>query len=164
MGEKVITGCADNARETGNKGNLMALIGMTVGGGLTGLMHGMLGLSAVFAGNGLSRDVLCKLALSAFLLVSGVLFVTSRRLTRPLMVSLLLQIPLVSSPFIGYRFFAGLMVVVYFVDGNIGAIDRAGAEFWFEYRPETAPLGVGVNLVALILLVLLLRNQAIQYE
>ena len=29
MGDKVIPGRADNARETGNKGNLMALIGMT---------------------------------------------------------------------------------------------------------------------------------------
>jgi hypothetical protein len=147
----------------------IALIVLTCGGGVTGVMNALIGLAPVVAGNGLSRAIVCKSAgfvvLSAIVLVSGVLFLNSRRFTRLLTVSLLLQVPLVSSPFVTYHFYAGLRVILLlFVNGAFGANAGAGAEFWFEYRQETAPFGVGLNLLALIMLILLIRNQIIQYE
>ena len=103
-------------------------------------------------------------ALSAFVLASGILFLHSRRFTRLLMLALLLQVPLVTSPLVAYDFFAGLRVLLFLVNGNLGASVNPGAGFSFACRLETAPFGLGINLVALVLLVLLVRNQTLQYE
>ena len=139
MLEEDITSFSTSPRESGKPRSYrefvgptwlrMTLIAMTLGGGMMGVLSAMLRL-VVAVTNGLPRNAVATaagfLALSAFVLTQRALFFHSRRFTRPLMLSLLLQIPVVSSAFIVYDFFAGLQVLLAFLGGSVAASASAG--------------------------------------
>ena len=136
----------------------LTLITMTVGGGFTGValtlqtLLGLLGRQPLnfVLGAGI-------LALYVFVTVSGLLFVQNLRRTGPLVVSIALQVPWVSSPLIAYRFAAGFQVSAAFIGGRFNGGVRLGSDFQINVLQQL-PWGAGANIFALIVLVLLVRS------
>jgi cytochrome b561 len=96
------------------------------------------------------------LALFTFVTVSGLLFVHNPRRTRPLVVATAIQVPWFSSPFVAYKFAAGFQVTVVFIGGRFNGGFQLGSDFQFNLLQQL-PWGVGFNVFALVILVLLLR-------
>jgi hypothetical protein len=138
----------------------LTLIVMTVGGGFSGFART---LEALFDSSGASTlNLLFKvvfLGLYAFVAASGLLFVQDPTRTGTLRAALAIQIPFISSPFIVYKFAAGLAAFLSFgsPEGEntglyIGWELRLGS-FWSFYLQQDKPLRIGVNLAALAILV-----------
>ena len=93
-----------------------------------------------------------------FIIVSGLLFVQDARKTRPLMVALAIQIPWLSTPVLVYRLAAGLHLTVGFIgtSGNLSLTSKflLGSTWEFALGRDDN-VGLGVNLVALLLVMLL---------
>lgn len=98
------------------------------------------------------------LALFAFITTSGLVFVHNPQRTELLMISTALQIPWVSSPLLAYRLAAGFQVSVALIGGRLNGGFRLGSDFQINVL-QRLPWGVGVNLFALLLLVLLVRSR-----
>ncbi len=137
----------------------LTLITVTVGGGFTGVA---ITFQSFLAPQNPAPAffnlliILAFLALFAFITVSGLIFVHSPEKTTPLIVSLALQIPWVSSPIIRYKVAAGFQISVALIGGRVGGGFRLGTDFEF-YLFRGLPWGVGINFFALALLILLLR-------
>jgi len=140
----------------------LTLIVMTVGGGFSGFART---LEALFDSSGESPlNQLVKvvfLGLYAFVAASGLLFVQQPTRTGALRAALAIQIPFLSSSFIAYKFAAGLAAFLSFGSPErestgfyVGWEVRLGS-FWIFYLQRDQPLRIGVNLVALAILVLL---------
>jgi len=73
-----------------------------------------------------------------------------------------LQVPLISSPFITYRFCSGLQATVAIIQPGLrwGWDWRLGSEWQFVIH-SSAPWGVGINLVALAIVFLLNSRLAV---
>jgi hypothetical protein len=135
----------------------LLLITLTVGGGFTGLA---LSLQPMFEGK-ISEPALKVLLLAfagayVFVIVSGLLLVINPRRTWPVMIALLLQVPVFSSPIIAYRFSAGFHVTVSIIGGNLSAGFQLGSHWQFNLF-QNVPWGIGINLFALCLLVVVAR-------
>ena len=137
----------------------LTLITMMVGGGFTGLVVTLQALirsqdqpPAYFVLMG------AFLALYAFVTVSGLLFVENPKKTGPLLLAIALQIPWISSPFITYRFAAGAQVSLGFIGGKVVGGVRLGSD-WEFYFLSRIHWGLGVNLFAVLILILLLRSR-----
>jgi hypothetical protein len=135
----------------------LTLITATVGGGWTGVaitLQSLLGRrdqAAVYY-----VLMVAFLAVFAFITISGLVFVLHPERTTPLVLALALQIPLVSSPIVAYRLAAGFQVSVGFLDGRFSGGFRLGTDFQINFF-QRLPWGVGINLFALVFLVLLVR-------
>lgn len=105
-----------------------------------------------------AQHVLIVFILALFILVtvSGLVFVHNPRHTALMVVSLALQVPLLSSPIMAYRLAAGCQVFVGFVGGRVTGGFTVGSECVISVMQQL-PCGVGVNVCALVLLILLLR-------
>lgn len=145
----------------------LLLVLISVGGGFAGV--------AVMAGafvtvTGATRWIaVVGGLLYAFIAASGLIFVHDSRRTGPLLVGMALQVPWVSSPVFVYQLFAGCGVGVGIVADNIGT-----PSLWIRINTETtyigsmaelrlfesAPWRLGVNLVALVLLILVWRARS----
>ena len=144
----------------------LLLVTVTVGGGFTGIVltSNLLGSG----GHGAMQIVIVLLfmALYAFVTVSGLLLVLDESRTRPVLTALALQIPWVSSPVMVYQFASGLHAAITL--GTPEDTDRIGIHLgWnflfgthFQFRVGTyqeTPLALGVNAVAVALVIFLLR-------
>lgn len=98
------------------------------------------------------------LALYAFVTISGLLFAQNPRRTPPLLVALVLQIPWISSPLIAYQFTAGFHATVGLIGGSLIADFWLGSGWQLNLFREL-PWGIGINLFALLMLVLLGRSR-----
>jgi hypothetical protein len=136
----------------------LTLVTLTVGGGFAGFAA-TLQLLLKLDGHGLVSFALAAgfLALYAFVTASGLLFVRDQRQTVPLLVAFALQIPWVSSPIFGYRFAAGFQATIGFMGGALSAAFRLGSD-WQCNLLQNRPWGIGVNLLALFITVLLARE------
>jgi hypothetical protein len=138
----------------------LTIITMTVGGGFSGvaLTSQVLVHSTVQWPNNLV--IATFLALYAFVLVSGLLFVQNPRNTRLIIGALAIQIPCILSPIAVYRFASGGSIVLGIgtAQGTSGVkLDAGfGSNFAFELLKDRG-WSFGVNLVALAILVVLLR-------
>ena len=130
----------------------LTLVTMTVGGGFTGVV---VGSEAPFTPAAKTPAfvvfAVVTFLLYLFVLIAGLLFVYDARRTTPLVVALGLQIPVISSPLVAYRFGAGLYAAVGYATTGFFLRIRFGADFQlFLLRP--LPAGLGVNLTAVVLL------------
>ena len=132
---------------------------LTVGGGFTGFVVITQFLPSLHQGPRGAAQVTIGVAfalLYVFVLLAGLLFVHNPRRTLPVIVAVALQVPVVSSPLVSYRFSAGAHATVWAVGGRIGAAVRLGSDFQFTIL-QPQPWGLGVNLFALVLMALILR-------
>ena len=73
------------------------------------------------------------------------------------LVNLALQIPVLGTPFLSYFFNAGLALRVWISSDGPGAFVFLGSQFHIDFAPQASGVLIGVNVVAVILLVLLIR-------
>ena len=140
----------------------LTIITMTVGGGFSGvaLTSQVLVHSTVLWPNNLV--IATFLALYAFVLVSGLLFVQNPKNSRLIIVALAIQVPCLLSPKVVYRFASGGSIVLGIgtAQGTSGVKLDAdagfGSNFAFELLKDRR-WSLGVNMVALAILVVLLR-------
>ena len=143
----------------------LILVVFTVGGGFT-LITGA--TDVLFRTNPMSLTAVMLLgfmmASGAFIMASGLVLVRDPRCTRLAQIALALQIPWVSSPLFAFRLFCG--VGLYAVVGLEPPEDvvRVGDHFGWRFQLgayssvgfwENHPWSLGINLVALFLLVAL---------
>lgn len=139
---------------------------MTVGGGFSGFVAN---LQFLFESSHLEPGTFflsfVALGLYGFVILSGLIFVQDSKRLSPLVAAFVLQIPSISAPAIVYRFTAGLdAIVAVAVKGplafNLGFDLRLGAR-WQLSLSQQGPWSVGVNVVALFLVILLCKaNQS----
>lgn len=143
----------------------LLLVLMTVGGGFTGVSV----TSNLFDSSNKNGSVavvitLIFMALYAFVVAAGLLFVYDSRRVGPMLVAFALQIPWVSLPVFEYRFAAGLNAAMAFgpprvAQDALSMIDLSGhLETAFQFRFGTVqegPWRIGINLAAALLYVLL---------
>jgi hypothetical protein len=134
----------------------LTLVTVTVGGGFTGVA---ITLQALISQQQPQAYVLFLsfLLLFAFVTASGLIFVHNPQKTTLLIPAIALQIPWVTSPLIAYKFAVGFQVSVALIGGRFVGGFRLGSDFQINFLQQL-PWGVGVNLFALALLVLLLRE------
>lgn len=132
----------------------LLLVTMNVGGGFTGIAVGVQGL---FSSPNHRIAHLAELFLFTFVTLSGLVFVHDPRRSGPLLVAVALQIPWVSSPLIVYQLISGFAVNVAVIAGSFRwSVTWLGSEADLTSL-HGAPWGVGVNLLALVVFVLLYR-------
>lgn len=132
------------------------LLVLAIGGGFTGIVavvrdiiHVKIGFIGLIFALGFA-------GLYIFTIASGLLFADNPRCTLPLMISLIFQIPPVSSPMLSYDFGARFWFTVGFVNGHFAA-DRQLGSVWFASFLQNQPWGIGINLFAVLVLVMLVR-------
>jgi len=148
----------------------LTLITLMVGGGFTGAADTSLALFSPQV-EGPALVVICGtfVLLYLFVLITGLLLAHDRQRIMPLVVALALQIPVISSPIIAFRFGAGLVLPVGLGESGFFWWIRFGADWQFNLL-QRLPWGVGINLVPIALLAALvwsgrrrpLHNQPLQ--
>lgn len=140
----------------------LALIALTVGGGFTGFALTLQYLLALQAQQPIYfLTAFAFLALYAFVTLSGLLFVHNPQRTLPLFIAVGLQIPWISSPLLAYRFTAGLQATVGLTGGTFAWRLGLGSD-WHCSVFQKLPWGAGVNLIAVLMLVLLAHSHVRQ--
>jgi hypothetical protein len=134
----------------------MVLI-LTIGGGFTGLALIVQGIFQLQ-----TRQLSYLFLYTPFVIlygstiVSGLLFADNPKNTILLKIALIAQIPWFSSPVLAYSFGAGLRITAGILGDHLNASFRIGSDFQISYF-QGLPWGIGVNVFALAVLVLLLR-------
>ncbi len=141
----------------------LALITMSVGGGFTGVAVILQSLLSPHS-EPVAYHVLMIgfLTLYVFVTISGLVFVQNPKRTGPLIVALALQIPWISSPIIAYKFVAGFQVSAAFIGSEFNGGFRLGSDFQINVFQQL-PWGVGINIFALAMLILLARSVGTAY-
>jgi len=127
------------------------LITLSVGGGFTGMtvIAQMLGMGQFQL---LSQSVIAGLffCLYAFVVWSGLVLVKNPRKIWPIMIALIIQVPVISSPLISYRFFSGAQIMAGLLGFKLNASANFGSSFFlgFFYGP---PWGLCINILPLVL-------------
>jgi hypothetical protein len=144
---------------------------VTVGGGFDGIVKVAEDIYALKSHSASDLVPLILFAvLYAFTVSAGLLFADDAKHTRPLVISLILQVPTFWSRFLSYRFAAGFELLftlarsapIARTDGtattgfSIGPSFRFGSDYWLYFSGDWR-LGCGLNLFALGILVLLRR-------
>lgn len=136
----------------------LTLITMTVGGGFTGAALTLqLLLSPQVIGLALVAVCVALVLLNVFVLISGLLFVQNPLRITPLVVALAAQVPVISSPIVAFHFGAGLYGSVALTEAGPFCLVRLGSEWQVNFL-QSLPWGLGINLVAALLLVALHRS------
>lgn len=144
----------------------LILITMTVGGGFAGFC---VGVQTFFRSSNHSAYVIAlfgvMMAFQLFVTVSGLIFVQHPRETRPLFAALLIQVPWFSCSWFLYKFTSGfdLLVGIIYPKGAEALTLRwnglnIGGESQFSLG-HNDPLILGLNLWAILMLVLLHRSK-----
>lgn len=133
------------------------LLTLMIGGGFTGLVTTVEAWCQLHNFRWIDF-LLCGLfaVLYALTIVSGLLFADNHERTFPMMISLILQTPWVSSPVLTYIFSAGFRVTVGIVNGRINAGLHFGSD-WQLCLFQDRPWGICVNLFAVAMLALLVK-------
>jgi hypothetical protein len=143
----------------------LTLITMTVGAGFTGVALSLQAL--ITSPNRGTKNLLLAtlmLVLYTYVMAAGLVFAHSPRRTGPLFAALAMQAPWISSSLLLYKFAAGFEAFVranYSQDAGVLTLNFDG--FFFGSRSTVAilqqnPLGLGVNLWAAVLLILLWKS------
>lgn len=136
-----------------------ALIISQVGGGFTGIV---ITLDYLFNSRNTPLPVLFIsmgfIVLYAFVTIAGALFALDERRTWPLRTALWLQIPWISSSIMAWRFTSGLSITVTLIGGGLSMNFWLGSIWQFNLF-EKLPPGVGINLFAMLMLLLLRRTR-----
>lgn len=142
---------------------------VTVGGGFEGIVNVAEEIYALKSHTAHDLVPLVVFAvLYAFTISAGLLFADDAKRTRPLIISLILQVPTFWSPFLSYRFAAGFELLftlarsapIARTDGtatsgvSFGPSFRFGSDYWLYFSGDWR-LGCGLNLFALGILILL---------
>jgi len=136
----------------------LTLITLTVGGGFTGFSVTLQQLFKPQSQEPVYFILLVVfLALYAFVTASGLVLVQNPRRTGPLFIAIAMQIPWVCSPLISYRFTSGFHVTIGLIGGSFGGGFHFGSD-WQCSVFQQIPWGIGVNLFAVLVLVLLARS------
>ncbi len=136
----------------------LTLITVTVGGGFSGFTATLQQLSSLQSQPPASSILMVGfLGLYALVTISGLLFVQDQRRTVPLIIALAIQIPWVSSPLFAYRFSAAFHLTIGLIGGKLNGGFRLGSD-WQCSLFQKLPWGVGVNLFALLVVLLLART------
>ncbi|HEX8323680.1 MAG TPA: hypothetical protein VF595_07170 [Tepidisphaeraceae bacterium] len=126
----------------------LALVTLSIGGGFMGMTltagilfrHGTEPVAELLIG-------LIFLALYGLLILSGLILVQNRQNLKPLAAAFLLQVPVISSPAMTYRFSGGIYTPLLFGVNGVKWFIWAGAEWYFSIlRP--APVAFGFNVFA----------------
>jgi hypothetical protein len=130
----------------------LTLITLTVGGGFTGVV---VSSQALFSPQvkGPALILMCSVfvTLYVFVLAAGLLLAHNPQRVMPVVAALALQIPVVSSPLVSYRFASGLVAAVGLGENGSFWLIRFGADWQFNLL-QPLPWGVGLNLVPVVLL------------
>ncbi len=136
----------------------LLLVTMTVGGGFTGVVlvsQLILSPQAQNAGNFI---ILLFFFFSyLFILISGLIFVQHSQKTGLLFAALVIQIPVIHTPIISYQLTCGLSFIPSITSNGFNFNIRMGNTF-FLYFLKGPPWGVGINMVAFILLLILIQH------
>jgi len=142
----------------------LTLVTMSVGGGFTGFVGNFLIPSSYYHNPRILLPLFVFAPLYAFITISGLMFVLHPDRTRLLMVAISLQILWISSPLFVYKCFSGFHAVLDFSKrpaGNLGFSVQANAAIGSDWRVglfDGDPWLIGVNVFALVMLVLLWRS------
>jgi hypothetical protein len=135
----------------------LTLVTLTVGGGFLGMA---IAAQVMLSPQGIGARVIGVAPIMFYLavLVSGLMVVQNPRRTRPVMIILVLQLPVIISPIFGYQFSSGLSANFgpTFDPSGMGWFwsMQFGSQFSFGLMPQP-PWGFGFNLVPALLLTLL---------
>jgi hypothetical protein len=139
----------------------LTLVTLTVGGGFTCIATTtQLLCSPQVQGLAVVAICIAFILFSIFVLTSGLLLVQNPRRTKALLVALVLQIPVVSSPIIAYQFAAGLYAAVGLSEPGLNG-NGVAVTFWWAFRLggqwqfnllQPLPWSVGLNIVPIFLL------------
>jgi hypothetical protein len=116
-----------------------------------------------------SDRVIAYVALLAFVILNGYGIFLGVRLSdgsaplRHLRLYFALQIPFISSPIIAYRFATGLQVTIAMIQSGLRWDWRLGSEGQFAIL-SSAPWGIGINVVAVAIVLLLYSRLAVMPE
>jgi hypothetical protein len=143
----------------------LLLVTVSVAGGFTGM--GVVIANFANAHSAVQMTLwVVFLGLYGFVTISGLIFLYDPKRTRPLVAALALQIPWISSPVLVYQFAAGVLAAITLgtpeetdrIGVHLGGSLLFGAHFQFRLGSNVdVPISVGVNVVAVVLLVLLVR-------
>lgn len=131
---------------------------LTIGGGFTGAI---VTLQALFAAQGAAPVYYVLLVVFAglygFGVITGLRFAETSQPTKSLVLYYFLQVPWISSPLIAYRFAAGFHLSGAILNGQLAGFFRVGSDWQFSLL-QAAPWGVGVNVFALAMGLLTLKQ------
>jgi predicted membrane channel-forming protein YqfA (hemolysin III family) len=138
----------------------LTLVAVSVGGGFCGVATTYPFLFSEQAHNPASAAIFIFLGLlNLYVFCSGLLFVHNPRKLDPLVVALLLQIPVISSPIFAYHFTTGLYAAAGMSDGGIfGSINLGSQSELFIL--SNRPWMVGMNFVPIVLLVAIWQGRS----
>jgi len=137
----------------------LTLVVATVGGGFAGFS---MTAAAIFSPQSHGSTTLFYALIAAlylFVLISGLVFIHNPARTTPILIAMVIQIPVVSSPIIVYQFAAGLLVVVAvnLSDPGVSGTIRFGYQCQLFFLQATS-WSAGINIFAAVLAVLLLKQ------
>jgi hypothetical protein len=138
------------------------LLILTIGGGFVGVVLTMQFFSQ--ANKGIAyATLLAFIALYGYGIFVGLKLSEGPTPLRHLRAYFILQIPLISSPLVAYRFCSGLQATVAIIPPSFGFDFRLGSEWHFAVSSSDR-WGIGVNLVALAIVFLLYSRFAARPE
>ena len=131
------------------------ILTVTIGGGFQGFVEVVQEFVAMQSKTP-TAVILCSIIAAFFLLAiaAGLRFAGNTEHTSALILVLLLQIPLIYSPILGYELNTAVLAVLKFDGGKLGW----GAQLGSDHRLLVGydmPWGIGVNMFPVVLLVLL---------
>ncbi len=133
------------------------LIVLEIGGGFTGFSVVLLSLKQNL---GMPTHIVTSLGVFACAFLFGV-FSGLTLVDKPKMGVLLsavyqmIQIPIVSSPWVAYKLFSGVQIGIHWSEGKLGVTFDCGARSFFAWE-HGEPVQIGVNVLALGLFIYLL--------
>jgi hypothetical protein len=128
---------------------------VTIGGGFQGFVEAVQAFLALQSKTP-TAVILCSIIAAFFLLaiVAGLRFAENAKHTSALILVLLLQIPLIYSPILGYELNTAVLAVLKFAGGKLGWGVQLGSDHRLLVGYEM-PWGIGLNIFPVVLLVLL---------
>ncbi|KJF82112.1 hypothetical protein UA31_08870 [Photobacterium angustum] len=87
---------------------------------------------------------------------AGMALVDNEEKTTPALLALLLQVPIISSPVLFYKVSTGFAASAYFESQRLTGYWNIGSEYQVHLLPSFN-FGIGINIFALILVILLLK-------
>ncbi|HTX74851.1 MAG TPA: hypothetical protein VMD29_01510 [Terracidiphilus sp.] len=150
----------------------LLLVTLTVGGGFTGAAAM---LEAMRNARGFPQllVLIVFLGLYGFVVVSGLILVWNPARTRPVLAALALQVPWLSSTVLTYNFASGMCLEIALgppqETGRFGLYAAWYMHFGAYFRFHVGgsgddPLAFGVNVIALVLFILVLRSNRLSHK
>ena len=132
---------------------------LTIGGGFVGVVVTLQAFFAAKESNPMFYALLVTfIGLFAYGIYAGLRFADNPSDTKHLIAFYWLQVPWLSSPLLAYRFASGFHVTGGFVDSKLSMLFRIGSDWQFS-TAKPAPWGLGINVFALVVVILLMRKK-----